>query len=106
MFNCKILGLAVCCVCFNFVLLFADVFVRGHFRKNGTYIQPHHRTAPDGNVFNNYSTKGNYNPWTVDPYTVETHRNNNSIYQTYSDPYRGLKTLPQERDFFFRTVWD
>jgi hypothetical protein len=40
------------------------VTVRGHFRKDGTYVAPHHRTAPDGNFQNNWSTQGNYNPYT------------------------------------------
>jgi len=39
-----------------------QVRVRGYFRKDGTYVQPHSRTAPDGNPYNNYSYPGNYNP--------------------------------------------
>lgn len=39
-----------------------DVYVRGYTRSDGTYVQPHYRTAPDGNLLNNYSTKGNTNP--------------------------------------------
>ena len=31
------------------------VSVRGYFRKDGTYVQPHTRTAPDGNPYNNLS---------------------------------------------------
>jgi hypothetical protein len=38
------------------------VSVRGYFRKDGTYVQPHTRTAPDDNKYNNYSFPGNYNP--------------------------------------------
>ena len=33
----------------------ADVFVRGYFKNNGTYVQPHYRTRPDGLGYNNYS---------------------------------------------------
>lgn len=40
------------------------VRVRGYFRKDGTYVQPHYRSAPDGNFWNNWSTKGNINPYT------------------------------------------
>lgn len=40
------------------------VTVRGHFRKDGTYVAPHQRTAPDGRFQNNWSTVGNYNPYT------------------------------------------
>lgn len=42
--------------------LLSQVRVRGYFRKDGTYVQPHVRSAPDGNPYNNYSFPGNYNP--------------------------------------------
>lgn len=32
-----------------------DVYVHGYTRSNGTYVQPHHRSAPDNNPYNNYS---------------------------------------------------
>ncbi len=38
------------------------VYVKGYYRKDGTYVSPHYRTAPDGNPYNNYSFPGNYNP--------------------------------------------
>jgi len=38
--------------------------VRGYTKKSGTYVAPHWRTNPDKSKFNNYSTKGNYNPYT------------------------------------------
>jgi hypothetical protein len=46
-------------------VLATDVFaasVRGYYRKNGTYVQPHKRTNPDSTRSNNYSFPGNYNP--------------------------------------------
>src|SRR5262245_45661991 len=42
----------------------AQVRVRGYFRKDGTYVQPHMRSAPDGNPYNNWSFPGNINPYT------------------------------------------
>ena len=39
----------------------SQVKVRGYFRKNGTYVQPHIRSKPDGNPYNNYSYQGNNN---------------------------------------------
>jgi hypothetical protein len=57
-------------VVFLFVLLnmssqaYADVFVKGYFRKDGTYVKPHFRSNPDGLFFNNFSTYGNINPYT------------------------------------------
>ena len=38
--------------------------VRGYTRSNGTYVAPHYRSSPDGNFANNWSTKGNINPYT------------------------------------------
>ncbi len=38
--------------------------VRGHTTKKGTYVKSHRATTPDKNFNNNYSTKGNINPYT------------------------------------------
>lgn len=38
--------------------------VQGHTRKDGTYVAPHTRSKPDSSVNNNWSTKGNTNPYT------------------------------------------
>ena len=43
---------------------FADVSVRGYYRSNGTYVQPHYRSNPDGHSYNNWSTYPNVNPYT------------------------------------------
>lgn len=37
--------------------------VRGYFRKDGTYVAPHYRSAPDGSFLYNWSTRGNVNPY-------------------------------------------
>ena len=42
----------------------AAVHVRGYVRHDGTYVQPHYRSNPDGNVYNNWSTYPNVNPYT------------------------------------------
>lgn len=33
----------------------SDVYVRGHTKSNGTYVQPYYRSKADGNLLNNYS---------------------------------------------------
>jgi hypothetical protein len=43
---------------------FADQYVRGYTRKDGTYVQGHMRSDPDSTVTNNYSFSGNTNPYT------------------------------------------
>lgn len=49
------------------------VRVRGYTRKDGTYVAPHYRSSPNATKTDNYSARGNYNPYTgargaVDPY--------------------------------------
>lgn len=41
---------------------YSQVAVKGYYRKNGTYVQPHVRTAPNSTITDNYSYRGNYNP--------------------------------------------
>lgn len=53
-----------------------DTHVNGYYRSNGTYVQPHYRSAPDSSKTNNWSSKGNYNPYTgqsgtKDPYSSD-----------------------------------
>lgn len=43
---------------------FADQYVQGYMRSDGTYVQPHYQTSGDRNPYNNYSTQGNSNPYT------------------------------------------
>jgi len=42
----------------------SDVHVKGHTKKNGTQVKPYTRTAPNGTKSDNFSTKGNVNPYT------------------------------------------
>ena len=53
----------------SFLFLTADigsaaVRVKGYYRKNGTYVQPHYRSDPNGSTSDNWSAKGNVNPYT------------------------------------------
>lgn len=42
----------------------ADEWVNGYFRGDGTYVQGYYRSSPDGIPYNNYSYRGNVNPYT------------------------------------------
>lgn len=48
---------------------FADTWVDGYVRKDGTYVPGHWRTDPNGTRNDNYSTQGNVNPYTGTPGT-------------------------------------
>lgn len=43
--------------------------VGGYYRTNGTYVAPHFQTNPNGTKSDNWSTKGNVNPFTGQPGT-------------------------------------
>lgn len=49
---------------FSFVAISKDVKVKGYYKKNGTYVKPHYRSAPDSSINNNWTTRGNVNPYT------------------------------------------
>lgn len=56
----------------------AQVRVRGYTRKDGTYVAPHYRSSPNRSRSDNYSTRGNYNPYTgakgtVNPYPTTSY---------------------------------
>lgn len=38
--------------------------VQGHTRSDGTYVPSHQRTAPNSTQSDNWTTKGNTNPYT------------------------------------------
>jgi len=38
--------------------------VSGHTTSHGTYVAPHHATNPNNTQLDNYSTRGNVNPYT------------------------------------------
>lgn len=57
---CLLVGL----LCFSGLAFGKDVYVKGYVKRDGTYVQPHYRTTPNGTKNDNYSTKGNFNPYT------------------------------------------
>jgi hypothetical protein len=44
-------------------------YVAPHCRQNGSCVRGYHRTVPDGTKCNNYSNRGNVNPWNGKPGT-------------------------------------
>jgi hypothetical protein len=58
------------------------VKVKGYYKKNGTYVQPHYRTAPNSTKNDNFSTEGNTNPYTGKPGWINRDNNYNTLYYT------------------------
>ncbi|CAN1554666.1 hypothetical protein MCERH10_02338 [Caulobacteraceae bacterium] len=47
----------------------AQVYVKPYTRKDGTTVQGHYRSSPNSTTADNYSTRGNVNPYTGKPGT-------------------------------------
>lgn len=65
--------------------------VKGYFRKNGTYVAPHYRTRANGIKSDNWSFKGNVNPYTgkvgTKDYPLGVWRSPSDEKVTYNTPF-------------------
>lgn len=88
----KFLFLIILSISFS-VQIYSQVRVSGYYRKNGTYVQPHYRSSPDGNPYNNWSYPGNVNPYTG---KVATGNPSTYLYNYYnrSSTYTPTYTYP------------
>lgn len=79
-------------------LAIADQWVNGYTRSDGTYVQGHYRSDSNGTVRDNYSYKGNTNPYTGQTGTNRYRDNptseyydggygNNNFGNTYNNSY-------------------
>lgn len=71
----------------------AQTYVHGYTTSKGTYVAPHYRSAPDSSRLNNWSTKGNYNPYTgksgtENPYSFGSSSRPSTSYSTYGSSNR------------------
>ncbi|MEW6606066.1 MAG: hypothetical protein AB1414_01260 [bacterium] len=71
---------------FSYVIANARVKVKGYYRKDGTYVQPHYRSDPNSNPYDNWSFPGNINPYTgkIAPGNPDTYLRNYYKDKTYT----------------------
>jgi len=62
--------------------VYADTYVRGYTKNNGTYVAPHYRSSPNSTKSDNWSTRGNVNPYTGSIGTKSPYSS------TYTNQYR------------------
>lgn len=96
----------LCCLVSVSTFSFADKYVNGYTRSNGTYVQGHMRSDVDSSFGNNYSTKGNVNPYTGQIGT-KTQSYESGNYGGSSTGYQsgryGQSTGNQSRDIYGRS---
>jgi len=56
--------LLILLVLFTSSLVLADTWVNGYTRSDGTSVRGHYRSSPNNTVRDNFSFKGNTNPYT------------------------------------------
>ena len=61
-------------------------WVNGYERQNGTHVDGYYRSNPNNTTIDNYSTRGNYNPYTGQQGT----RSYDGL-QHYNSPYMGYR---------------
>jgi len=44
--------------------VYAGTYVNGYTKRDGTYVQGHYRSSPNSKRYDNYSSRGNTNPYT------------------------------------------
>ncbi|NCB43077.1 MAG: hypothetical protein EOM59_10715 [Clostridia bacterium] len=55
---------------------YADTYVNGYYRRDGSFVAPHYRSSPNRIPDDNWSSKGQFNPYTGEQGT----RNPQSLY--------------------------
>ena len=66
----------------------AQQHVRGHYRDNGRYVQPHYRSSADSSYNNNYSVRPNVNPYTGERGSLSPTMNDRAPSRSsFSNPY-------------------
>lgn len=76
-----------------------NTYVKGYTKSNGTYVQGHQKSSPNQYRYDNYSSKGNTNPYTgqkgyqknefsTPPVYNKSHKKNNGYVNPYSNPYK------------------
>lgn len=67
--------------------------VRGYTKSNGTHVSSYHAKSPDSTVRNNYSYKGNANPYTQKAGTDYDRGSKSSEYYGTSKSSSGMPVL-------------
>lgn len=80
----KTIFISILLVLFAASSVCAQVWVDPYNRRDGSYVPGHYRSQQDNTPLNNWSTRGNVNPYTgekgyTDPYRQNTHTYGESL---------------------------
>lgn len=60
----------------------SHTYVNGYYKSNGTYVSRYARTSPNSTKLDNFSTKGNINPYTSKTGTINLYKNYNTSFSS------------------------
>ena len=86
----KKLVLAIVAATFIAPAVSAQTHVNGYVKRDGTYVAPYYRSSPNSTPYDNYSTKGNVNPYTGQAGTRNPYPSTTPS-TTYGNPYSTYK---------------
>lgn len=72
----------------------AQTYVQPYVRSDGTYVQGHYKSEANSSRADNYSAKGNYNPYTGERGTVDPYQQAQPL---YTPPPASSRPLYQPR---------
>ena len=61
------------------LLSYADEYVNGYFKKDGSYVEGYFRSSPNSTNRDNYSTQGNINPYSASTGTKAPDYSSNAL---------------------------
>lgn len=79
--------------------LFSDVSVKGYYKSNGTYVEPHYRSSPNDTKSDNWTTKGNVNPYT-DEEGTKTYNNYNNYGRSSGNYYNSNSYDSNDENYY------
>lgn len=97
---------------------YAYTRVKSYYTKRGTYVQSHYRTSANSTTYDNWSTKGNVNPYTGKrgykssyTYSSPSYRSSSYThkpsytYKSYSSSYKSSYSTPRSYYKSYKSSW-
>ena len=83
----------------------SDVYVKSYTRSNGTVVKGYYRTAPNSTNRDNFSTRGNVNPYTGQPGYVKPDNKANTSTYSYSSSSNSSQINNSKTAIFKNGKW-
>jgi len=90
---------------FPAVLLAKDVYVKGYYRKDGTYVRPHIRSSPDSYKWNNYGPSQNDSEL-MNPRLRDSDKDGIPNYLDRDDDNDGIQDDYDKSQYYEPNPWD